>query len=219
MNHDNGKHSLAWLESVGLRPRPGSVGLAQRHPWHVATASGKLFDLVDPKPADISIEDIAHALSQINRFTGHTSEPYSVAQHSIACADECAQRYTGRWDLQLACLLHDAAEAYCGDVSRPLKQLIAPCYRPIEARLQAAVWNRFGIVIDAETEAVIHECDDAAVMAEARDLMIGSAAWNWGDTVPRKATAVGWHQREAKRTFLNCFHALYAAHFGKPWAA
>lgn len=213
---DGGRNAFAWLKNVGLIPE--AAGLArERHPGHVATFTGLLFDILEPDPQAIQLEDVAHALSHVNRFTGHTPFPYSVAQHSTLCADEAAMRWPDRPLWHLACLLHDAAEAYCGDVSRPLKQLIGSVYRPIEDRLQAAVWARFGVELTADVTAAIHACDNAVVMAEARAMFRGSEAWNWGDTRPSELPIVPMDSEHAAWGFRQRFHVLYAASFGRYW--
>jgi hypothetical protein len=85
----------------------------------ILTYTGKRFSLADPHPEQVDINDIAHALSLVNRWGGHTRMPYSVAAHSVMVADLVAKIAP---DLALAALLHDAPEAYLGDVCRPLKR-------------------------------------------------------------------------------------------------
>lgn len=88
------------------------------------TVSGNYIDLLEPDPCMIDIHDIAHGLSNICRFNGQTPEFYSVAQHSVLCYWLAKEKgYTPAE--RLACLLHDAAEAYVGDMVRPLKQHLA----------------------------------------------------------------------------------------------
>jgi uncharacterized protein len=128
----------------------------------IQCASGKYFDFLNPAGSHICIEDIAHALSHINRFTGHTRVPYSVAQHSYVVS--CIVPYKDA----LAGLLHDAAEAYLGDVSSPLKQLL-PEYKVIEHRVHAAIFEHFGL--DPELPASVKEADLIALATERRDLM------------------------------------------------
>jgi len=77
--------------------------------------SGGTFDILNPRAEDVRIEDIAHALSQQCRFTGHTKTFYSVAQHSVLASTLVAAPD------ELWALLHDASEAYMGDMNRPLK--------------------------------------------------------------------------------------------------
>ena len=86
----------------------------------ILTFTGKMFDPIHPDPALIDIRDIAHALSCLARANGHFPTFYSVGQHCLNCAREAIARgYSRR--VQLACLLHDASEAYLSDVTRPVK--------------------------------------------------------------------------------------------------
>src|SRR5712664_1181267 len=88
--------------------------MSDRGPW-IETFTGHAFYLLDPRPEDILIEDIAHALSQACRFTCHTRRFYSVAEHSYHIAVLCEKEY------KLGGLLDDAEETYLGDMNRPLK--------------------------------------------------------------------------------------------------
>ena len=99
------------------------------------TPSGRRFCLADPQAEDISIDDIASALSRIHRGGGAYLFPYTVAQHSIMVSEMVPT---------LAALLHDAAEAYIGDLITPLKDA-CPELRAIEARVQAAIAAHFEI--------------------------------------------------------------------------
>lgn len=96
---------------------------------HILTYTGLHFPLLKPEYFHFNILDIAHALSQLCRFTGHTSSFYSVAQHSVMVASLVPA------DQALAALMHDAAEAYLGDVSSPLKALL-PDYKLIETNVE-----------------------------------------------------------------------------------
>ena len=100
----------------------------------IMTYTKKMFDPLHPNAELIDTEDIAHALSMLCRANGHFKSFYSVAQHSINCMKEAKARgYSER--IQLACLLHDASEAYLSDVTRPVKAEL-PRYKEIEARSQ-----------------------------------------------------------------------------------
>ena len=101
--------------------------------------SGRYLDLLDPKPTDIRIEDIAHALAHLCRFGGHTKGFHSVAAHSMLVSANVPV------DLALAGLLHDAAEAYLGDISTPVKRIIdSPNFVAVEDRLNCVIAERFG---------------------------------------------------------------------------
>lgn len=106
----------------------------------ILTESGKRFDFLKPgNPIDI--QDIAGALSKICRFTGHTNGFYSVASHSVLVS------HMVPGNLAFEALMHDAHEAYIGDVSSPLKSLL-PEYKAIERRVEAEVRQFFGLPID-----------------------------------------------------------------------
>ena len=81
----------------------------------IITFTGKIIDPINPDPEDIDIRDIAHSLSQQCRFTGHTSEFYSVAEHSVLVSEAVPAR-----DAALG-LMHDATEAYLADLAKPIK--------------------------------------------------------------------------------------------------
>lgn len=118
------------------------------HEW-ITTYTGKRFSPLHPDPDDVDIEDIAHALSQICRFGGHTKEFYSVAQHCYYVAELVEEwllsisRYWKKGVVAQA-LLHDASEAYLGDVVTPVKVTMGD-YKRAEALLQAAIFEGLGL--------------------------------------------------------------------------
>ena len=139
----------------------------------IMTRSHKMFDPLHPDAALIDIVDIAHALSMLCRANGYFKTFYSVGQHCINCAREAKAR--GYSELvQLACLLHDASEAYLSDVTRPVKAEL-PRYLEIEKPLQDCIWAKF---LDRPLSSVeydqVFEIDDAILAHEFINLMDAS---------------------------------------------
>ena len=136
----------------------------------IMTYTKKMFDPLHPNAELIDIEDIAHALSMLCRANGHFKRFYSVAQHSINCMKEAEARgYSDR--IQLACLLHDASEAYLSDVTRPVKAEL-PRYKEIEAPLQELIWNKWmGEPLTEEERKQVFDIDDAILVHEFLNLM------------------------------------------------
>lgn len=144
---------------------------------YIGTYTGIHFYPLDPRLDEVRIVDIAHALSNICRFNGHTKYFYSVATHSI---NVCALlRARGENSLvQLYGLLHDASEAYCCDIPRPLKNFL-PEYKDIEAGIMATVYEHFGLEPpDKKTIDAVKEADDFILTLESRRLMNNTSEWN-----------------------------------------
>lgn len=122
--------------------------------------SGRTYYPCDPHPDEIEIEDIAHALSNICRFSGHSLRFLSVAEHSYHCSLIVPQEHA------LEALLHDSAEAYLGDVIRPLKLLseFAAFYKPLEVQNERAIAERFGL--NYPWPASVKRADEAMVALE-----------------------------------------------------
>lgn len=153
--------------------------------------SGRQVDPLNLKPGDVSIEDIAHGLSLINRFNGQTRFPYSVARHSV----NVSVRLEGSVELKLLGLLHDAAEVYLGDVIRPIKQAVRMQYawvgqetfEQLEARTLNIILGALGIDValpptsdDQKSHPLwgpVFEADDAELSREIQGLFAQ------GDTV------------------------------------
>jgi len=137
--------------------------------------SGRRIRLDQICAADIDLADIVHALSLVCRAGGHIRHFYSIAQHSLNCAAEAKARGYSR-QIQLACLLHDAGEAYLSDVIRPVKGLL-PDYRRLEQRVDAAIWAAFGLSsLSDEERALVRDVDNAMLhhefLALRHDLVI-----------------------------------------------
>lgn len=133
------------------------------------TYTGKLVDLSNFSEADVRLPDISHALSLINRYTGHTIAPYSVAQHSVMVSQLCDPE-DAAWGL-----LHDASEAYLGDVARPLKAML-PDYVELEHHVQRTIGKHFGLSWPIPESVKI--ADSRALLAEKRVLL--SVDHDWG---------------------------------------
>jgi hypothetical protein len=127
----------------------------------ITTFTGKRVNPLDLDPDLICIEDIAHALALCNRFAGHTKVPLSVAQHSICVSRLCFFHHA------LQGLLHDASEAYLGDMTKWVKQTPElEGYRKIEDKIQRVIYTKFGC--EALTTPVVDYADKFMVRIEAQ---------------------------------------------------
>ena len=172
---------------------------------YVSTYLGNRFYPAAPRIEDVHIEDIAHGLAFQCRFNGQTRSFYSVAQHSLFVAALVPTR------LKLAALLHDAAEAYLGDMVKPLKALF-PEFSKLEESVTDLIGERFGVTgFDAPA---IKRADLIALATEKRDLMPHSsepwAALAGVTPVPARIVPMG--PQEAKTAFLEHFAAFGGAH-------
>lgn len=132
----------------------------------VLTFNQECLDLASPGAPYLrfNLADIALGLSRMPRFAGHTTEPYSVAQHCLMVASlvppEC----------RLQALLHDASEAYLMDMPSPIKSAF-PEYQALEASVEGEIYARFGVTSPEYNKAVIKKADVRALTVECRDLM------------------------------------------------
>ena len=155
------------------------------------TYTGALVDLQSFSQADVRLPDIAHALSLINRYTGHTLYPYTVAQHSVIVSKLCSPE-NALWGL-----MHDASEAYLGDVASPLKHML-PQYRTLEQHVQREIAKRVGLTWPMPDE--VHDADTRVLLAEKAWLM--SVEHDWGiEARPVTVPKVAWGWNEAKVEF------------------
>lgn len=194
--------------SIHVRP-PKTLDPAPAGAW-MQTASGRAFDLLRPDVDQIDFRtDVAEALARIPRFTGHVSAgPYSVAQHCVMGADAVLKE-TGRADLAAAFLLHDAHEAYLGDIATPIivafdevffdiaeRQVgdVSPALRPgaivreVKTRLDAAIHFAAGLawppapgIVEAVKEW------DLRMLATERRLLLGAPPAPWHPAVEAAA--------------------------------
>lgn len=187
------------------RPEMTDTALIGRVGGWGCTASGRKYWPEDPRPEDICIEDIAHALALQCRYGGHCSEFYSVAQHAVYVSEVCDPA-DALWGL-----LHDASEAYIVDVPRPLKQAAGmEGYTALERRVMAAVCEHFGM--PQEMPASVRAADESVLATEARDLMphhgeAGVPLWRLSHA-PHEWTVEPWAWEWAEHTFLKRFYFL-----------
>ncbi len=168
---------------------------------YVSTFSGNRFYPLEPRIDRVAIEDIAHGLAYQCRFNGQTREFYSVAQHSLVVAQLVPP------PLRLAALLHDAAEAYLGDMVKPLKVLL-PQFAALEEGVTDIIAATFGI--DFSDYAPIKRADLIALATEKRDLMPHSVErWAYLDGIAALPdTIVPMSPGQAKHSFLETFAML-----------
>lgn len=129
------------------------------------TYSGVQFWPLDPRIEDINLEDIAHGLAHTCRWGGHSRVFYSVAQHSIVCSHYARPKH------QLIALMHDAAEAYIGDVKRPLKYAM-PNLMEIEHNIWMLIAAKFDLPIEVPSE--VKQIDDRALLTERNQFIHSS---------------------------------------------
>lgn len=164
--------------------------------------SGHFFDFANPRPEDIRIEDIAHALSMMCRFNGHTEHFYSVAEHSYITAIACPDEY------KLWGLLHDAAEAYIGDMNAPLKKMVEGTYKEVERDVEQCIVEKFGLSPDTMPEEV-HEADMEVLSMEKEQVIQSDHEWEATKGIRTPAyLPYFWVPRKAKRKFLERFKVL-----------
>lgn len=190
----------------------------------IMTYTGQRFYPFTPKANDVQLADIAHALAMICRFTGHTRQFYSVAQHSVnvsrlaecqAAADRALPYKEGVVaQLALVALLHDAAEAYICDLAQPIKAL-TPRYEAVETLILHAIHTRLAVETSQRYAWRIKAADLALLHAEARELFSPearrAAGWDVPDPVdcpPEIIDLCPWTPREAERMFLERYFYL-----------
>lgn len=147
----------------------------------VQTATGGRVDLNNPQAHQIDIADIAHALSRICRFGGATSRLYTVAEHSLLC---CSIAEVAGMDVrtQMAVLLHDAPEAYMGDITRPVARAIQDITGDdpvwfLHTSLMAAIGAALGVQLRPEDLEAIEYCDNVALATERKWLLHPRLDW------------------------------------------
>lgn len=173
--------------------------MSERQGDWMQTISGRQFWPIDPRPEDVFIEDIAHALSMMCRFNGHCDRFYSVAEHSVLVSENVPQEDA------LWALLHDASEAYIADIVRPAKRFIDG-YKHVEANIMTAVCAKFGLSL---VEPISVRRADNAILADEAAQIMGTKPKDWIlPEPPLGVRIVGLSPAEAKVAFLNRYRAL-----------
>lgn len=171
---------------------------------YITTASGIKFDVANPRQDMIELVDIAHSLANLCHWGGHSRSFFSIAQHCVLVSELCPPEFA-RWGL-----LHDAAEAYYGDVSRPLKKLL-PNYKAMETACMAVIAKKFDLSWPEPPE--LKETDNRVLYMEAQSLMYPEALHE-GEGHPitfadAEPLPLPLPPMIAKQDFLKRFHELY----------
>lgn len=186
------------------------IGHEGRGDW-MQTFTGRRFYPLDPRAGDVDPSDIAHALGMICRFGGHLSRFYSVAEHSVLVSRAVDRRYALRG------LLHDAGEAYVGDMVRPLKRSMS-AYCTAEERVMAAICEKFGIPAKApcaEQQAV--KTVDLRILLDERDALMAPCRHPWASlegVEPLGVRIEGWAPDVAAMAFLDRLYELVPVRVG-----
>jgi uncharacterized protein len=159
-------------------------------------------DLIDFRPEDVDIKDVAHSLANLCRFNGHCSRFYSVAQHSVVVSEIVSPEHSKHG------LLHDAAEAYVGDLPTPVKKIVTG-FISLEDRLLSTIFFAFGV--DDRIPDDVREADLITLATEKRDLLKPEPSpWTGVDgVIPLRNTIVPWSPLEAELRFLERYHDLF----------
>lgn len=180
----------------------------------ICTFSGVEFYSLDPRPEDVFIDDIAHALAMRCRYAGHTHRFYSIAEHSVLVMWYVRLRWPGEDDLALNALLHDASEAYLADINGPIKRdpRVAQWWTPIEERVEKCIATRFELEYPFPPEVKVG--DRQVLTLEIPQLMAPTHWWKPGppDEWASGLSIQSWDPLRAKAEFMAEFKRLF--HYG-----
>lgn len=185
----------------------GDPDSATRKGDWIQTFTGRKFWPIDPRAEEVNIDDIAHALSMLCRYSGHCLRFYSVAEHSVHVAQWLFDNGYP-YETILAGLLHDATEAYVADVPRPLKQSL-PTYKDAESRVWGAIAARYGL--DAELPAEVHEADNR-ILADEIQQNLKPMEWHANHDDPLGVELQFWTPAQAEHEFIKFFRFLERRH-------
>lgn len=185
------------------------------NPW-VQTASGKKIDLIEPDPKQITLHDIAVQLARTARYSGATLRFYSVAEHSVLVSEHL-EAEGHDLETQMHGLLHDAHEAFIGDMTTPVQLALGADFKlklaKLKIRLDGAIATALAPHLLPPDVAAIHAADMAVLMAERRDLLAEPPA-SWGPRLESVSPSV--HVRPqgvapliASKVFMHRFRDLH----------
>jgi hypothetical protein len=144
------------------------------------TAHGHEISLAYPQHAQMALADVAHALGQINRFNGHARRPYSVAEHSLLVLDIVEHLFApASVHCRLAALMHDAHEAYVGDMTTPAKALVGEGWHTLEHRLERCLRSAWALHTAAYEHAEVIKLADTIALATERAQLLPPSASLW----------------------------------------
>lgn len=199
-----------------LKPQPDPAPEAKTpaEPGQIWLHSGKTWNVLHPADrvrSPIHLSDLSHSLARQCRYTGHTDRHYSVAEHCVRCSEIVDP------DLAWVALLHDAAEAYTGDLSAPLKALL-PDFRALERRVERALFRRFGM--PWQIPLAVRRADKVLMLTEMRDLCGGYDARRrlpkedrWLEPLPLRIEP--WDYEQARFEFEHAYTDLLDRGYGR----
>ncbi len=207
-----------WLPPAAPPPVALPAPYENKGQHWIQSYTGKAVDVFDLQANQVDVIDIAHALSQICRYTGHVREFYSVATHSLAVMKLTELMGHGP-DMQLWALLHDAGEAYMADIAAPLKRHpIFEGYRKLEAENDRRIRQRFNIGLE-DSQLTLIRTFDMALLTPERDALMGAPPQDWGKfpIIAEATEALHWARSRdpiwggsTKDRFLAAFDRLNA---------
>jgi len=179
------------------------------------TFTGRKFFPKDPRPEDVCVSDIAHALSMACRYAGHTRRFYSVAEHSVLmfryglveCQFLADEGEAGASQLlaraAVVALFHDAAEAYTSDLPRAVKQAAGSQWKWLEHKIEDAVWTHLDLTQEVHRHQVlVKEWDQRIVPTDRLACMRREEVWAHDAPTPRPVEIRCWSPEQAKQAFI-----------------
>ena len=160
---------------------------------------------LDPRPEEIRVEDVARGLAMKCRYGGHVTKFYSVAEHSVYVSQNVPREFARQ------ALLHDASEAYLGDMIRPLKtQPEFRAFRAVEDKLEALIYARFGVTLTDASCVAVKDADNRILIDERQVRRALPAPWHGLDGLsPLGIRIAGYAPAPAEAMFLSRFYALF----------